>query len=337
MSAPSGDPASSRPVAPRPLPGRLRAFGALLVVLALVTAGVLAWRRAQGASTDAAQRVSDVAADRSSAPSRRCRRPPRTTWTCWPRHAPTRPSRCTQSQRLSEVDRRRQGGSRQGRRGGRDHRVSRDRRGLERRPGGPHAEGVDRVAAQATARPEFASPEEADLASADEAVARDRLESLAQQREFEKLKVPFNGRSPPVCRSRRAGAERGVLADVGPAGGDRRGHRQPSRIRLPRPGGRGERSPRTRRGDHDGRARRGRIPRRSPAPPVNSMPRPASCSSNSTSTTGTARSFRGVSCTSNSTLPPGCCPSSPRRHCSSGTTGRWSRCSPPTARCISTT
>jgi len=39
----------------------------------------------------------------------------------------------------------------------------------------------------------FASPEESDLAAADEAVARERLESLAQQREFEKLKAPFNG------------------------------------------------------------------------------------------------------------------------------------------------
>ena len=39
----------------------------------------------------------------------------------------------------------------------------------------------------------FASQEETDLAAADEAVARERLESLAQQREFEKLKVPFNG------------------------------------------------------------------------------------------------------------------------------------------------
>ena len=39
----------------------------------------------------------------------------------------------------------------------------------------------------------FASQEETDLAAADEAVARERLESLAQQREFEKLKVPFDG------------------------------------------------------------------------------------------------------------------------------------------------
>ncbi len=39
----------------------------------------------------------------------------------------------------------------------------------------------------------FASQEETDLAAADEAVAREKLESLAQQREFEKLKVPFNG------------------------------------------------------------------------------------------------------------------------------------------------
>jgi RND family efflux transporter MFP subunit len=39
----------------------------------------------------------------------------------------------------------------------------------------------------------FASPEETDIASADEAVARERVTSLAEQREFEKLKVPFNG------------------------------------------------------------------------------------------------------------------------------------------------
>jgi RND family efflux transporter MFP subunit len=39
----------------------------------------------------------------------------------------------------------------------------------------------------------FASQEETDLATADEAVARERLESLTQQREFEKLKVPFDG------------------------------------------------------------------------------------------------------------------------------------------------
>lgn len=39
----------------------------------------------------------------------------------------------------------------------------------------------------------FASHEESDLAAADAAVARERLESLTQQREFEKLKVPFNG------------------------------------------------------------------------------------------------------------------------------------------------
>ncbi len=39
----------------------------------------------------------------------------------------------------------------------------------------------------------FASQEETDLAAADEAVARERLESLTQQRDFEKLKVPFNG------------------------------------------------------------------------------------------------------------------------------------------------
>lgn len=39
----------------------------------------------------------------------------------------------------------------------------------------------------------FASQEETDLAAADAAVANERLQSLAQQRDFEKLKVPFNG------------------------------------------------------------------------------------------------------------------------------------------------
>ncbi len=39
----------------------------------------------------------------------------------------------------------------------------------------------------------FVSPEESDLAVAAEAMARERLESLAQQREFEKLKAPFDG------------------------------------------------------------------------------------------------------------------------------------------------
>lgn len=39
----------------------------------------------------------------------------------------------------------------------------------------------------------FASQEETDLAAADAAVAKERLASLAQQRDFEKLKVPFNG------------------------------------------------------------------------------------------------------------------------------------------------
>ena len=39
----------------------------------------------------------------------------------------------------------------------------------------------------------FVSPQEADQAVADEAIARDRLESLAQQRAFEQLKAPFDG------------------------------------------------------------------------------------------------------------------------------------------------
>jgi len=39
----------------------------------------------------------------------------------------------------------------------------------------------------------FVSPQEADIAVADEAVARERLSSLTQQREFENLKVPFAG------------------------------------------------------------------------------------------------------------------------------------------------
>jgi RND family efflux transporter MFP subunit len=39
----------------------------------------------------------------------------------------------------------------------------------------------------------FVSPQEADQAVADEAIARERLEALAQQRAFEQLKAPFDG------------------------------------------------------------------------------------------------------------------------------------------------
>jgi membrane fusion protein (multidrug efflux system) len=39
----------------------------------------------------------------------------------------------------------------------------------------------------------FVSPQESDQAIADEAIARERLESLAQQRAFEQLKAPFDG------------------------------------------------------------------------------------------------------------------------------------------------
>jgi membrane fusion protein, multidrug efflux system len=39
----------------------------------------------------------------------------------------------------------------------------------------------------------YVSPDEADRAAADELIARERLSSLAQQREFENMRAPFNG------------------------------------------------------------------------------------------------------------------------------------------------
>ena len=56
-----GDPTPFRPAAAPPLSGGLRAVGAILIVLALATAGVLAWRRSHATSDDAARRRADVA------------------------------------------------------------------------------------------------------------------------------------------------------------------------------------------------------------------------------------------------------------------------------------
>src|SRR5665213_1812738 len=51
MAAPSDGSTPPRPATP-PVPGGLRMIGIVVIVLALVTAGAFAWRRAQASSTD---------------------------------------------------------------------------------------------------------------------------------------------------------------------------------------------------------------------------------------------------------------------------------------------
>ncbi|MFI5245299.1 MAG: efflux RND transporter periplasmic adaptor subunit [Gemmatimonadales bacterium] len=194
MSSPSGDPASSRPVTPPPLPGGLRAIGVLLIVLALATAGVLAWRRAKGADTDAALRRSDVAGGPTV------------------RSVAAVPSAASHHLVLLAEARPYASVTLYAKVSGYLKWIGVDK-GDRVKAGQVVAiiESPETDAAWSAAQADhtqkaltasrlkqlldrkFASPEEADLAAADEAVARERLESLAQQREFEKLKVPFNG------------------------------------------------------------------------------------------------------------------------------------------------
>jgi membrane fusion protein, multidrug efflux system len=194
MSAPSGDPTSFRPVAPPPLPGRLRALGAILIVLALATAGVLAWRRAQGASTDAARRVSDVAGGPivrtvAAVPSAAAHHlvllaeaRPYASVTLYAKVSGylkwigvDKGDRVKAGQVVAIIE------SPETDAAWSDAQADHTQKALT---ASRLKQLLDR---------KFASPEETDLAAADEAVARERLESLAQQREFEKLKVPFNG------------------------------------------------------------------------------------------------------------------------------------------------
>jgi RND family efflux transporter MFP subunit len=194
MAAPPDDrPPTSRATTP-PVPGGLRAVGTVVIVLALATAGVLAWRRATAAATDTTVRRATVA----SGPIVRAVAAVRSA----PVHhlvllAEARPyASVTLYAKVSGylkwigVDKG-------------DHVKADQVVAIIESPetdAAWSAAKADHAQKALTASRlkqlldrKFASQEETDLAAADEAVARERLESLTEQREFEKLKVPFNG------------------------------------------------------------------------------------------------------------------------------------------------
>ncbi|HEX7546104.1 MAG TPA: efflux RND transporter periplasmic adaptor subunit [Gemmatimonadaceae bacterium] len=194
MPAPSGDPTSSRPTAAPPLTGVLRTVGAALIVLALATAGALAWRRAHAASGDAAQRQRVVAGGPIV------------------RSVPAVPSAAAHHLVLLAEARPYASVTLYAKVSGYLKWIGVDKG--DRVKAGQvvaivespetdaawNAASADHTQKALTASRlkqlldrKFASPEETDLAAADEVVARERLGSLTQQREFEKLKVPFNG------------------------------------------------------------------------------------------------------------------------------------------------
>ena len=194
MAAPPND-SSSRPDTPPPLSGGLRTAGVVLIVLALVTAGLLARRRAQAASADAAQRTNEVAAG-----------PLVRTANAVPSAAAHRLVLLAEARPFASV-------TLYAKVSGYLKWIGVDK-GDRVKAGEVVAiiESPETDAAWSAATADhaqkaltasrlkqlldrkFASQEETDLAAADEAVARERLESLAQQRDFEKLKVPFNGK-----------------------------------------------------------------------------------------------------------------------------------------------
>jgi RND family efflux transporter MFP subunit len=194
MPESSGDPTPSRPAAAPPLSGGLRAAGAVLIVLALATAGVLAWRRSHTTSDDAARRRAEVAGGpivRSvvAVPSAAAHHlvllaeaRPYASVTLYAKVSGylkwigvDKGDRVKAGQVIAIVESPETDAAWSATQADYTQKAltaSRLKQLLDRK---------------------FASQEETDLAAADEAVARGRLESLAQQREFEKLKVPFNG------------------------------------------------------------------------------------------------------------------------------------------------
>jgi RND family efflux transporter MFP subunit len=194
MATEPDDPNSSRSGSSAPLSRGLRTVAAVFIIAAMAAAAVLAWRRAHAASSETALRVSDAA----GGPVVRAVAAVAST----PSHhlvllAEARPfASVTLYAKVSGylkwigVDKG-------------DHVKADQVIAIVESP------ETDAAWSAATAHHaqkaltasrlkqlldrKFASQEETDLAAADEAVARERLESLAQQREFEKLKVPFNG------------------------------------------------------------------------------------------------------------------------------------------------
>ncbi|HEY2850140.1 MAG TPA: efflux RND transporter periplasmic adaptor subunit [Gemmatimonadaceae bacterium] len=194
MPAPSKGPPSSSDTPP-PLSGGLRTAGAVLIVLALVTAGMLARRRAHVASADAAQRTSEVAAGPlvrtvNAVPSAKTHHLVLLA-EARPFASVTLYAKVSGYLKWIGVDK--------GDRVKADQVVaiveSPETDAAWSAAKADHAQKALTASRLKTLLDrKFASQEETDLAAADEAVAAQRLESLAQQRDFEKLKVPFNGK-----------------------------------------------------------------------------------------------------------------------------------------------
>jgi membrane fusion protein, multidrug efflux system len=194
MAAPSGDPSSLHPATVPPISGGVRAVGLALIIVALVAAGVLALRRARTAEADATVRRSDVAGGPvvrtvAAVPSAASHHLVLLA-EARPYASVTLYAKVSGYLKWIGVDK--------------GDRVKAEQVvAIIESPetdAAWSAASADHTQKALTASRlkqlldrKFASQEETDLAAADEAVARERLESLAQQREFEKLKVPFNG------------------------------------------------------------------------------------------------------------------------------------------------
>ena len=194
MSAASGDPGSSRHAEAPPLSGGVRATAALLLIVALATAGLLAWRRSHAAADESARREGAAAAGpvvraATAVPSAASHHLVLLA-EARPYASVTLYAKVSGYLKWIGVDK--------------GDRVKADAVvAIIESPetdAAWSAANADHTQKALTASRlkqlldrKFASQEEADLAAADEAVSRERLQSLAQQKEFEKLKAPFNG------------------------------------------------------------------------------------------------------------------------------------------------
>jgi membrane fusion protein, multidrug efflux system len=193
MSAPSLDSTPPRP-APPPLSGGLRTAAVILILAALATAGALAWRRSHTSTDETARRVGDasggpVVRSAAAAPSAATHHLVLLA-EARPYASVTLYAKVSGYLKWIGVDKG-------------DHVKAGEVVAIIESPetdAAWSAATADHTQKALTASRlkqlldrKFASQEETDLAAADEAVARERLGSLAQQKEFEKLKVPFNG------------------------------------------------------------------------------------------------------------------------------------------------
>ncbi len=194
MAMPHEGPGSSRSGKPAPVTGGLRFAAAALIIVAIATAALLAWRRSHAATAETAARVGDAAGGpvvravvaTPSAPSHHLV----LLAEARPFASVTLYAKVSGYLKWIGVDKG-------------DHVNADQVIAIVESPetdAAWSAATADHAQKALTASRlkqlldrKFASQEETDLAAADEAVAREKLESLAQQREFEKLKVPFKG------------------------------------------------------------------------------------------------------------------------------------------------